>query len=40
MVSEEIYSEELKEVFNFLDETILVEHPTTTVTIPYFILSI
>lgn len=40
MVSEEIYSEELKEVFKFLDETILAEHPTTTVTIPYFILSI
>lgn len=40
MISEEIYSEELKEVFKFLDETILVEHPTTTVTIPYFVLSI
>ena len=40
MVSEEIYSEELKEVFKFLDDTILMEHPTTTVTVPYFILSI
>lgn len=40
MVSEEIYSGELKEVFDFLNEKILMEHPTTTVTIPYFILSI
>lgn len=40
MISEEIYSEELKEVFSFLNEKILTEHPTTTVTIPYFILSI
>ena len=40
MVSEEIYSEELKEVFSFLDSVILEEHPTTTVTIPYLILSI
>ena len=40
MVSEEIYSEELKEVSKFLEEVILVEHPTTTVTVPYFILSI
>lgn len=39
MVSEEIYSEELKEVFSFLKEKLLVEHPTTTVTVPYFILS-
>ena len=39
MISEEIYSEELKEVFRFLDENILSEHPTTTVTIPYFILA-
>lgn len=40
MVSEEIYSEELKRVIDFLDGTILVEHPTTTVTVTYFILSI
>ena len=40
MVSDEIYSEELKEVFKFLDNVILHEHPTTTVTVPYFILSI
>ena len=40
MVNEEIYSEELKEVFQFLENAILREHPTTTVTIPYFILSI
>ena len=38
MVSEEIYSEELKEVFSFLDSVILEEHPTTTVTIPTVIL--
>ena len=40
MISEDIYSEELKVVFDFLNDTILNEHPTTTVTIPYFILSI
>lgn len=40
MISEEIYSDELKEVFQFLNDRILTEHPTTTVTIPYFILSI
>ena len=40
MISEEIYSEELKEVFKFLNEKLLAEHPTTTVTVPYFILSI
>ena len=40
MISEEIYSDELKEVFEFLNDRILTEHPTTTVTIPYFILSI
>lgn len=40
MNNEEIYSEELKEVFQFLENVILREHPTTTVTIPYFILSI
>ena len=40
MISEEIYSEELKEVFSFLENNILVEHPTTTITVPYFILSI
>ena len=40
MINEEIYSEELKEVFNFLDNVILKEHPTTTVDISYLILSI
>jgi ATP-dependent Clp protease ATP-binding subunit ClpA len=40
MISEEIYSDELKQVFEFLNDRILTEHPTTTVTIPYFILSI
>ena len=40
MISEEIYSDELKEVFEFHNDRILTEHPTTTVTIPYFILSI
>lgn len=40
MINEEIYSEELKEVFKFLENVILREHPTTTATIPYFILSI
>ena len=40
MISEEIYSNELKEVMKFLDETVVVEHPTTTVTIPYVLYSI
>lgn len=40
MVDKEIYSNELKEVMRFLDDTLVVEHPTTTVTIPYIIYSI
>lgn len=40
MIKEEIFSEELKEVFNFLDDVILTEHPTTTVDISYLILAI
>lgn len=40
MVAKEIYSNELKEVMRFLDDTLVVEHPTTTVTIPYIIYSI
>lgn len=36
----ELFSEELKGVFKFLEETILREHPTTTVTTPYLLLSI
>lgn len=40
MVNEKDFSEELKEVVNFLNNVVLQEHPTTTVTVPYFILSI
>ena len=40
MVNEEQYSEELKSVFSFLENVILEEHPTTTVTVPYLILAI
>ena len=40
MVAKEIYSNELNEVMKFLDETLVVEHPTTTITIPYILYSI
>ena len=40
MVDKEHFSEELKVVFSFLENVILEEHPTTTVSLPYIILAI